>query len=491
MNVIRLYCKEHNRALWVTGLFAVIYSLIAFVNHHLFKTFALDLGVYTNALYDYGHFQFNDKGVFKSMPENLLSDHFDLYLMILAPFGWIFGEYTLQLFQILSILLGGLGVYHTVLKRFSNPNLALWAILSFLLSFSIYAALSFDYHSNVPAAMFVPWLFYFAETKQVKWMVFTMVLICLGKESESFWMVFVSIGLAILYRKESSLRNAMLLMSLFSMVYFLLIIKIVMPSMANSGSYDHYKFHALGEDYFSAFKFVLSSPLEFIKILLSNHSGRPEYDHVKTEFYVFALLSGGLIFIFRPAFLLMIAPLLVMKMCYDDPAAWSIDTHYSIEFAPILILGAFYVIGDISNRKIRISFNLALLIGLGISTFRYMDSTVYWHDYSRVRIYQKSHYVKNYDVGIVHNQIDLIPKEAIVAAQTPFVPHLAYRDRCYTLPIVKDAEYIVSSPSEEAMYPIIREELNKLIQDSLSGGRWQTIYRDTNVMVMRRKHPGN
>lgn len=483
MVLISLF-KKHRFASLLALLFFVVYGLLAFVNHYLFKTFALDLGVYTNALYDYGHFQFNDKGVFKPVAENLLSDHFDLFLPLLSPFGYLFGQYTLQLFQILSILAGGIGVYATILKRFDNRKMALLAQLCLYMSFPVFAALSFDYHSNVPAAMLVPFLFYFAEMKRTKAIVITMVAIWLAKETESFWMVFLSLGMAITYRNEPGLKKLFLILSACSLLYFVVILKLVMPALANSGTYDHYKFTALGKNYGEAFVFVVTQPLSFIKILFTNHLGKPEWDYVKTEFLFFFALSGGLFLGMRPAFLLMILPLMVMKLCYDDPAAWSIDTHYSIELAPVLILGLFFIAGDL--LKYRYQLIWASFLGICFCTFKYMDNTAYWHDYSRVRLYQASHYVKNYDVKVVHQQLKLIPKDAIVAAQTPFVPHLAYRDKCYTLPIVKDATYIIASPSEEAMYPIIREELNKLLSDSLGSGRWQLQYKDTNVLVLRR-----
>ena len=37
-------------------LFAAVYIAISFVNHYLFRTYALDLGLYTNALYHYRNF---------------------------------------------------------------------------------------------------------------------------------------------------------------------------------------------------------------------------------------------------------------------------------------------------------------------------------------------------------------------------------------------------------------------------------------------------
>ena len=38
-------------------VFGTVYVLISFVNHYNFRTYALDLGAYTNALYKYAHFQ--------------------------------------------------------------------------------------------------------------------------------------------------------------------------------------------------------------------------------------------------------------------------------------------------------------------------------------------------------------------------------------------------------------------------------------------------
>ncbi len=102
---------ENKQLLIVIAFFAIVYSLISLVNHYCFRTYALDLGAYTNALYDYFHFQWNDSAVFKELGENLLADHFDLYLIIFSPFSLFFGSYTLLIVQIVFILLGGVGVH--------------------------------------------------------------------------------------------------------------------------------------------------------------------------------------------------------------------------------------------------------------------------------------------------------------------------------------------------------------------------------------------
>src|SRR5690606_38738489 len=114
--------------------------LISFVNHYYFRTYALDLGAYTNALYDYIHFQWNDSTVFKDVGENLLADHFDLYLIIFSPLSLIFGTYTLLIVQILFLLLGGVGVYAYFIASSKSKNIASYAAIFFYSFFGVFAA---------------------------------------------------------------------------------------------------------------------------------------------------------------------------------------------------------------------------------------------------------------------------------------------------------------------------------------------------------------
>ncbi|MBE9492615.1 MAG: DUF2079 domain-containing protein, partial [Bacteroidetes bacterium] len=157
--------QVNSQLIIIIAFFAIIYSLISLINHYNFRTYALDLGLYTNALYDYIHFKWNDSCVFKVISENLLADHFDLYLIIFSPLSLIFGSYTLLIVQITAILIGGIGVYKYFSIIQSNNNLSLFATIYFYLFFGIFSAVSYDYHSNVIAAMIVPWFFYYFRLK--------------------------------------------------------------------------------------------------------------------------------------------------------------------------------------------------------------------------------------------------------------------------------------------------------------------------------------
>jgi uncharacterized membrane protein len=472
---------------WLMGIFALVYGLIAFVNHYCFRTFALDLGVYTNALYDYAHGQWNDASLFKEVPRNLLSDHLDFTLIFLSPFSYLLGQYTLQIVQICFVLLGGLGIYKFLIEKNLNSTIAFVGALHFFLFFGIYAALSFDYHSNVLAAMLLPWFLLFLQRNElIKASVFLLIML-LCKESIAIWVASVCFALVIEYKGDKKRVLYLSLATLFSLGYFLLAIKMIMPALSPDKAYGHFKYHVLGTNYLDALKNILFHPLDFLRHLFINHTGNSKYDWVKTEFYVFIAFSGAMVLFLKPSYFLMLLVPIVSKMCYDDPAIWSIDCHYSIEFAPIITIGLFLVLGKLKSLKLQ--RNLAIMVSVFsfAVSLRLMDHTEYLHDYNRLRIYQKGHYNRGHNIQIIHQYLKQIPTNAAVSAQSPLLPHLAYRDQAYMYPIVKDAEYIILSRVEPETYPIEKQGLIKGLNDSIASGRWLVIVDLPEISVLKKK----
>jgi uncharacterized membrane protein len=162
--------------------FGTVYALISLVNHYLFRTYALDLGLYTNGLYKYAHFQMADSSMIKQGNENLLGGHFDLYLILFSPLVYLFGTYTLLIIQLAAILAGGIGVYRYFrLTMPGNDFIPLAAMVCFFSFFGIFSAVSYDYHSNVLAAMLVPWFFYFFRKKNYMVSAILVILILIAK----------------------------------------------------------------------------------------------------------------------------------------------------------------------------------------------------------------------------------------------------------------------------------------------------------------------
>ncbi len=476
---------DTSKMLPLLGFFGVLFAVISLVNHTLFRTYALDLGAYTNALYDYRNFQWNDSTAFLNDPTNLLADHFDLYLMLWAPLSFLFGTYTLLLVQIIALVLGSFGIFKYLKLITQSDFLSKSGAAFFLLFFGVFSAVSFDYHSNVVAACVLPWFFIAVHQHKIYKAFLLALFICVGKENMSLWMFFVSLGLLWEYRSHKSKRFPLLLISAFSAFYFLAITMVVMPAFSNGKDYVHFHYSALGTDFGAAIKYMLAHPFAAFETMLSNHTHEPLGEGVKSELFLLLFLSGLPILLFRPAYLLMLVPIFFQKLFHDNFHLWGVYAQYCIEFAPVLAIGVFVVLSKLKSLKSQYLFASIILIGCLVSTVKMMDRSAIFTNKSTIRFYQSAHYVRNYDVSEVHTQLAAIPTNAIVSAQSPFLPHLSLRESIYQFPTVKDANYIVVSELE-GPYPLNEQQFRTALDSIALSKSWRILSASKGCWVFKK-----
>ena len=448
--------RKQNVAFWTIVAVATIgYALLSLVNHYLFKTYTLDLGIYTNALYDYAHFRLPDCSMFKARVAPLLCDHFDLYLILFSPLVYIFGSWTLLLVQIAATILGGIGVYKLVGLYTEDRLLPPLAMIVFYFSFGIIQALSFDYHSNVVATMLLPWLFYGLKQQRFVLSSVLVVLFVIGKENMPLLLLFVVIGLMWDYRRDKVTMWHLAAYAVFSALYFVLINMVVMPKMGGSGG-GFYRYAYLGDNYADIALNLVSHPGETLRILFTNTTGNPAGDGMKGEFYQCALLSGMLLTILKPNYLFMLIPLIGQKMFSSDRVMWGIALQYSIEFVPILVVSSFLVIVKLKNGLWRKMLAMALLVSTIATTFYTVGVPKSYVRLDHLCIYQGRHYEQSdFDAAFARKLMKEIPDDASVCASSVFVPHLALREVIYDMKSspTKDADYLmlVNDPEWEKM----------------------------------------
>lgn len=462
--------------------FAIIYSLVSLVNHYLFRTYAMDLGIYSNALYDYSHFQWNDSGVFKMEPQNLMGDHFDIYLLLYSPFVWIFGSYTLLIFQIASILFGGLGVYRYFKE---NRILAMNAMLFFYSFFGVFTALSFDFHDSVVIAMLVPWLFVFTKERKMKWAAFLVVLLWLGKENSGLWIAFVCFGLSLLNWKEKRWRFFFILAGFSSMVYFILILKLVMSALTPDGIYPHFDYTVLGGTMSEAIKHLIFHPVDSFQLFISNFRD-PLADNTKSDLFKYLLFSGMALLIIRPAYLLMLIPIFFQKFFHDSINIWGAGFHYCIEFTPILAIGVFEVIGKLKKEWYKRIAGAVIVLLAFIMTVKRIGEPYLYAPEENINFLSKDHYNKTYDVKPVYDAFKLIPKNAVVSSQSNLVPHVANRDFCYMYPIVKDAEYVILAKKDNS-FPLNDSTFQAEIRNFQQSKEWIKVVDNEEVLLVKKQ----
>ena len=467
--------------------FGVVYCIISLVNHAFFRTYALDLGAYTNALYDYRNFQWNDSTTFLNDPTNLLADHFDLYLMLWASLSYLFGTYTLLIVQIISLLLGAFGVFKYLKLITQNDFLSKSGAAFFLLFFGVFSAVSFDYHSNVVAASVLPWFFIAVHQHKIYKAILLALFICVGKENMSLWMLFVALGLLWEYRSDKSKRFPLILISAFSAFYFLAITMVVMPAFSNGKDYVHFHYSALGSDFGSAIKYMLVHPFAAVETMLSKHTHEPLGEGVKSELFLLLFLSGLPILLLRPAFLFMLLPIFFQKLFHDNFHLWGVYAQYCVEFAPVMAIGIFVVLSKLKSVKSQQLFASIIFVGCIVSTVKMMDRSAIFTNKSTIRFYQSAHYIRDYDVSAVHTQLAAIPASAIVSAQSPFLPHLSLRESIYQFPTVKDAQYIVVSELE-GPYPLNEKQFRTALDSIALSKSWRIFSVSHGCWVFRKPY---
>jgi len=460
----------------------VLYALISLVNHFLFKTYALDLGLYTHALYDYAHFRAADCGLFKDVPYNLLSDHFDLYLPLLSPLIYVFGTYTLLIVQIVATLLGGWGVYKLIGLYTDDNWMPVLASAVFFLSFGIIHAIAFDYHSNVLTSIMLPWLLYFLKRKRYVWTSVFVVLFVIGKENMSLWLFFIAIGLMWDYRKEKKALWHLVAYAVFALAYFFIINMIVMPRLGgNGGGFARYAH--LGDNYAEIAKNLILDPGKTLRLLFTNTSKVSYLDGVKAEFYYCALASGMLLTLLKSNYLLMLIPLIAQKMLAVDGNFWGVSFQYSVEFVPVLAVSSFLVLVKLKNRKWRIVLGFALLLSTLLTTFYTIGVPKSTIKVDQLCVYQGRHYEqKEFDVKYARELMKMIPEDASVSASSMFVPHLAMRDNIqnYANATKIDADYVLITE-----HYVNFERKGKVLFTNRSD--YETVASDGRLHLFRRK----
>ena len=466
----------------VFAVAGVLYALISLVNHYLFKTYALDLGLYTHAMYDYAHFRIDDCSMFKAVPQSILSDHFDLYLAILSPLIYVFGSYTLLIVQIVAVLFGGWGVCKLIGLYTENGWMPVLAVTVFFFSFGIIHALAYDYHSSVLTAMLLPWLLFFLKKRSFALASLFVVLFVIGKENMSLWLFFIAIALMWDYRRDKGVLWHLLAYAVLSLAYFFIINMIVMPRIGGSGG-GFARYAHLGDNYVDIASRLIMHPFETIQMLFTNTNGISNFDGIKEEFYVCALASGMLLTLLKPNYLIMIVPLLAQKMFAVDPNFWGISFQYSVEFVPVLVVSSFLVLVKLKNGKWRLALSLVLLLSTVLTSFYTIGVPKSAILVDQLCVYQGRHYEQEeFDVHYARELLKMIPDDASVSATSNFVPHLALRE---------NIQNFAHATKIEADYVLITEHYVNFERNGqlvfTNRSEYETIASDGRLHLLRRK----
>lgn len=442
-------------------LFAVVYCLISLGNHYFFRTYALDYGVFNQAVYQFSQLKSNDCTICFTRT-HYFSDHFSPITFLLIPIQLLLGSYGLLILQIFIVLFGGLGLYKYMLLR-SNKNylLAQFCLILFLSFTGIFTALSFDFHSNVLATMFVPWVFYFIEKKQFKWVVLFWILILLCKENMGLWMTFLMLGL--LFVQNGKHRKLylwhLLVLASISLIYFFIVFKYIMPAFQGEGEiYGLSRYDVLGNSFSEIVINILSNPIGLLSLVFNFQD--PNFFY-KTEFFFVSIVFGAWACFVKPAYLLMIIPVLAQKFLTNHVFFWGIYGHYYIDFAPVFIIALFEVMLSWKTRSVFKTTLLLVSVIAGITVTMYiLNTTENYILKANAKFWKKSHYSAGWDRNVLIESLEKIPDDAPLSCSNQLGARLYRRADLYLFPKIDNAEFIALMKKGNP-YPLTNEQFEE------------------------------
>ncbi|MEI6021790.1 MAG: DUF2079 domain-containing protein [Bacteroidota bacterium] len=472
---------------------ACLQLFIVLFNHYNFRTFTFDYGVYNFAFFDFAHGRLSNCPmalVFDSR-SNFLQDHFSLTLPLLSPLFWLFqnvtGTYTLLFFQWLFIIYGAWATYRLVELKCNQKGLALLSLLYYFVLYGRYSAYQNDCNLAIIGAAMIPVFLYYFEAKKTLPAFLAFFFLIINREDFSLCLIFISFYLAYNHRKNRKMLGLAFLFAFLSMLSFICIFQILIPLVEGANhQYRLFEYSILGANPKEAIQFMIVHPIQTIKYLFVNHTNETYSDNIKMGFYLVYGFSGGVLLLWRPINLLFLLPFIAKKMFNDYNNRWGYEMYYSIEIATILPLLVFNLIGEKFSAKWRIPVGSSVLVIATTVTLYCLSIANYPNPYQKFNILKFDYYKVDAETSMAHYLIHQIPDKAAVCASSRVLPHLAFREKIYHFPDVRDAEYICVM-KEGDTYPYSKQKFDSTLKSFVNKGLWIVKYDLNNFLVLHRK----
>ncbi len=471
-------------------LFFLLYGMVSILNHYFLRSAGLDYGLSNQALYLYAHAK-------SPMVTMLLGEqqvyhymglHVSIWVPLLSQFYWIFGSYTLLIFQNIFLIFGAVGLGKTAaLFKYNSIEQTLVQI-HYYVFFGIYAALANDYHDNVIAASFLPWLIfgYLKPNKPIFWIAFFAMLF--SKENISIWLIAIAFGLIILRIEKDRFQKFLpIWMIAISVIWFITCSYWIMPHFSHTGKFEQLnRFSHLGKSLPEIVKHVFSNPLKMLSMFFKSHVSPDAEEVIKQEFLLALLVSGAWLCILRPAFLVMALPLLMQKLWNKETAFWGVTYHYQVEFAALISLALIIALKAVSP-KYRVWLIAIICSCALVQTVTLIQKRMAFFEPKKENLFDPNHYKPEINTHKVRAFLTQIDEKEKVCAQANFLPHLANREEAYHFPYFEKANLIIMSKNAGSYYPCSPEKGMHLLDSLKDSKGWEIIPNPNELIILRRK----
>lgn len=397
---------------WII-LLSTLYSALSILRHNHFQSGGFDLGLYDQGIWQMSRFL----PLNNTIKERFLwGDHLTLTLPLIAPLFWMWDNVRILLiFQALWISASAFAVYKLTLLRKLPHITAIVVSFAYSLFYGIQYAVFFDFHPVVLGTGLVAWICLFLEQKKKRLFWLSVILLLLTQEN----MGIALISLACIYFYHASFRKTSLMLLAFGIIWTAVAGKLI-AFWSPTG--------------FQYWPQISLNPIPSLLRFFDNPEKRQVLFYTFSSFSFLWLLSPGALVaaIFDLAQYFVTGP--------EFSRMWSPFMHHRVMLAPFVTLGALEVLTRVRKRSMVVLVFTAL-IAIGALVQQYtlhmplnkVVKRIFWQEESWMNDNRKL--------------MSLVPKDASIATQQNFVPHLSHRKEIYIVwPRLRD---FTPSPCEE------------------------------------------
>ena len=409
-------------------LAAIGYATYSLVRYAHLDVGGFDLGIFDQTVWHLSRFETPANSV--RGVDNIWGDHFSPILALLAPLYWIWEDARLLLLaQALLLAVAAVPIFIYVNAKLGRVAAYLFA-LAYLAFWGLQSALSFDFHELAFAPLLIALLLLAIERR--RWVAYFPLLIALLCVKEDLSILVVFVGIYVM--SCGALRQGLITIAL-GIVWYLLVLKLLIPHLSETGDYAYWSYEQFGDDPLSALAHALTHPDVVVRTLFDNGTKTHTLRYLAIPFL-------GLMLCSRTAILLI--PLVAQRFLSTDSAYWNTGGHYALAMAAILFIGAADGLSnvlrwapDTSRRLLGIGVAAVVLV-LNVAFTASLNPSL--TDLARGGFYETPAYAKD-----AERALQAVPDGVSVAAQDNVITRLAHRDVAAQIsPETGTTDYIVA-----------------------------------------------
>lgn len=437
LRLTELVEKKAGAIIWILiVIYTAYFSGYTLLMHYAFRTYAWDLGIFTQSLWT----TLNEGKLFYYVVElpvnpsgSFLGTHFSPILFLVLPVYALFqSPETLLIFQSFILAVGALPVYWIAKEQLNDKLSGLGLACVYLLYPALHGVNCFDFHVEAFIPLFFLLSFHYIDKgKWLKALFFTLLMIS-TIEFAPILVMFLAAYLLIKNRtKRDSVKNKKsITKKLFPAILMITAIAWFYTAFYVMGSINILKTSGLpgnwtnwGSSLPEVLKYIITHPTEVIPFTV-----------IPTEkvYYLLSLLAPLLMLPTISIEILTALPWLMMASLSDYTPYYSTYFQYSAFLIGQLFVATIFSVRKMfsahdGQRKLKLQREMIALMILTTLLISVMISPVGLPAIGSRNLTITQH------TELVHSILKLVPDNASIATQNDIFPHVAQRENVYIL----------------------------------------------------------